>query len=218
LKNLKPLLVLSLVFAAIAAGAIWFKGCLRKDVRIPVQRQAPGGAFVLLKNYGKEIDVAAARYNIPAPYLKALCLLESSGRKPVPSRYEKHVFVRLKLVKAGLRNNYEHVTREHLSEANDEAIQNLASSWGPFQLMGYKCLLLDINVADLRGDNAVDFGARWINQTYGEKLRQGKFKDAFHIHNTGRPFPSSGRPVTHDPNYVKNGLKWMEYFKQHPGI
>jgi hypothetical protein len=213
MKTLRPLLVLLLAFTVLVFWAIWFKGCLPGRNNQQIQQAGHGGARMLLRNYGKEIDDAALRYKIPAAYLKALCMLESSGRKPVPSRYEKHVYVRLKLVKAGLRNNYEHVTRDHLLEANDEAIQNLASSWGPFQLMGYKCLLLNINVADLRGEQAIDVGARWINLTYGDKLRQGKFRDAFHIHNTGRSFPATGVPATHDRNYVNNGLKWMEYFK-----
>jgi hypothetical protein len=33
------------------------------------------------------------------------------------------------------------------------------------------------------------------------------------MHNAGSPFPKNGKTKTHDPNYVKNGLKWMNYFK-----
>lgn len=164
------------------------------------------------KNWGKDIERAAEKYKIPAAYLKALCMLESSGRKPVPVRFEKHVYTRLKLLKAGLRGPYEHVTRENLHNASDEAIQNLASSWGPFQLMGYKCLLLGIEVKDIRGEDAIDHGVRWIDLTYGKYLRQGRFEDAFHIHNAGRPLPASGKAATHDPRYIQKGLKWMRHF------
>jgi hypothetical protein len=100
-----------------------------------------------------------------------------------------------------------------LEDASDEALRNLSSSWGPFQLMGYKCLLLDIKIKDIRGNEAIYYGVKWIDLTYGKYLRAKKFKDAFHIHNAGKPFPKSGISKTHNPQYVKRGLKYMEVFK-----
>jgi hypothetical protein len=213
LRHFRPLIFVFIVAAAMAFAAVWFRGCMRpanwSTADTPL---APGGAEALEKNWAEAIEKAANKYKLPAAYLKALCMLESSGRKPVPSRFEKHVYTRLKLVKAGLRESYEHVTQESLDNASDEAIQNLASSWGPFQLMGYKCLLLGIEVKDIRGDDAVEYGVRWIDMTYGKYLRQGRFEDAFHIHNAGRPVPGSGRVATHDPRYIQKGLKWMRHF------
>ncbi|MGB2470589.1 MAG: hypothetical protein ACPIA5_07030, partial [Flavobacteriales bacterium] len=94
----------------------------------------------------------------------------------------------------------------------DDALRNLATSWGPFQLMGYKCILLDVNIRDIRGPNGVEHGADWINQTYGNSLRAGRFKDCFHMHNTGSPYPKTGLPRTHDPQYVPRGLAMMNQF------
>ncbi|MCO6494763.1 MAG: hypothetical protein J5I91_03660 [Bacteroidetes bacterium] len=173
----------------------------------------PAGLEQVEINYGKNIELAAKTFNLPSHYLKALCMLECSGRKVVKPRFESHVYKRLKKVKDGKLSNYEHVTSDMLSDATDDALRNLASSWGPFQLMGYKCLLLNIKIADIRSDDAVYWGVKWINETYGDLLRKGRYKDAFHIHNTGRPHPV-GAPKTYDPNYISKGLKYMAYFNK----
>lgn len=215
MRSMRPLLLVFVLCGLLAAGAVWFRGCIRPPAYTRFNGPlGKGGPEALEKNWGRDIEKAAEKHRIPAAFLKALCMLESSGRKPVPARFEEHVYTRLKLVKAGLRGSYEHVTRENLRNASDEAIQNLASSWGPFQLMGYKCLLLGIEVKDIRGDDAIEHGVRWIDMTYGKYLRQGRYEDAFHIHNAGRPVPSSGRHLTHDPKYVANGMRWMRHFNQ----
>ena len=173
-----------------------------------------GGVDKVIENHGFQIEQAANTYQISADYLKALCMLESSGTKTIVPRYEKHVFKKLKKVRDGDLENYEHVTQDMLKDANDEALKNLASSWGPFQLMGYKCLLLDIKIKDIRGDDAVLYGVKWINLAYGERLRKGQYKDAFHVHNAGKPFPKDGIPRTYDKQYVYKGLKYMDVFKK----
>ena len=45
--------------------------------------------------------------------------------------------------------------------------------------MGYKCILLDVNIRDIRGDQGVEHGADWINRTYGSLMRQGRYGTAF---------------------------------------
>jgi hypothetical protein len=147
-------------------------------------------------NYGIEVDNYAKMYNLPPSYLKALIVLESSGNKPANSRFENRVYKRLVLKYKG-----------RLSVA---AIKNLSTSWGPFQLMGYQVNKLNIHVKDIRGANSVKWGIKWINDSYGNYLREGKFEEAFRIHNTGKP---NGR--TFDPEYVKNGLMYIKYFNSH---
>ncbi len=161
-------------------------------------------------NYGGEVNRYAEVYKLPASYLMALIILESSGRKIIPPRFEPHVYERLKEVKEGKRVAFEHVMQHHLADASDEALKNLASSWGPYQLMGYKCLLLNIKVRDIRGKDAIYWGTRWIDLTYGNELRSGHFRNAFHIHNTGRKYPVAGKPFTHDPDYVNKGIWYMK--------
>ena len=166
------------------------------------------------ENYGAEIDKLAARFDLSPEFLKALIILESSGLKHVKPRFEKHIYRRLQNVRDGKLENLENITRKDIHDATDEALKNMASSWGPFQIMGYKCIWLDINLADLRGDDAVYWAVKWIDLTYGDYIRKGQYKDAFHMHNTGKPYPSSGKPKTHDPKYVQNGLGYMKNFEE----
>jgi len=210
-KNVKIARIAILLFTGTIISFLYFKGYwfpLRKDVP-----GAESGPQAVMDNYGAEIKQFSEDYQIPPEYVAALCMLESGGRKPVPSRYEKHVYARLKWVKLHVKNNYEHVTTSDLEDAGDEAIQNLASSWGPFQLMGYKCLLFDIKVKDLRGDSGVFWAMKWMTKNYGKYLKKKDYKSAFHIHNAGTPYPKTGKPRTYDPDYVQDGIKWMAYFK-----
>ncbi|MFN5641279.1 MAG: hypothetical protein ACK4V4_07785 [Sphingobacteriales bacterium] len=161
------------------------------------------------KNYGNDIELLSTKFDLPQEYLKALIILESSGNKKVPPRYEAHVFQ--KLVK--LRNNqlvsYEKLKPYHVKDATDDALKNLSTSWGPFQIMGYKCLELGVSVSDLRGDSAVYWGVYWINKEYGQYLKRKKYTEAFKIHNTGSP---TGE--TYDSKYVSKGLSHINYFER----
>lgn len=173
----------------------------------------PGGLEQVEINYGKEIEKVAEEFELSAAYLKALCMLESSGRKYIKPRFEEHIYLKLKALKNQEITQFENVTPHMIRDSGDEALRNMAKSWGPFQLMGYKCLYLQIQIADLRGKNAVYWAAKWINETYGDLVRAGEYKHAFHIHNTGKKFPNNGIPFTFHPDYVTNGLKYMEHFK-----
>jgi hypothetical protein len=167
------------------------------------------------QNYGEQIAEIADDMDLPYPYLMSLAVLECSGEKPAGQRFERHVFNELMKVKQGKRKKYELATREKLEDMDEEEIRALATSWGPFQLMGYKVFELDISIEELSNDDdACYHGARWIKKQYGKYLSKGKWKDAFHIHNTGKRFPISGRPKTHSPYYVSDGLRYMKHYSQ----
>jgi hypothetical protein len=165
------------------------------------------------QNYGEQIAEIAAEMELPYSYLMSLAVLECSGEKPAGQRFERHVFNELMKVKQGKRKKYEMATGEKLEGLDEEEIRALATSWGPFQLMGYKVFELDISIEELSNDeDACYHGARWIKKQYGKYLHKEKWKDAFHIHNTGKRFPLSGKPKTHDPYYVSDGLRFMKFF------
>lgn len=213
MKNLKGLFILFLILLAATATIVYLIPYLqRKEINIEDRKSGPE---MVTKNYGRAIDSCAAIFEVSPEFLKALCMLECGGRKVFEERFEPHVYEKLKKVKFGTMENFEHVTPAMLADANDDALKNLASSWGPFQLMGYKCLLLDIKVKDIRGADAVYYGTKWIELTYGNYLKKKKYRDAFHIHNTGMPHPAIGSPRTYDPDYCARGLKYMAYFKNH---
>ena len=165
-------------------------------------------------NYGDEVKKYSAELNLPYEYFMALIVLECSGNRPSGTRFEPHVFNRLKDVRDGNRRKYENVKPEIIANASDDALRNLATSWGPLQLMGYKCIGMKVNVEDIRGDDAVYHAMSWVNDEYGDLLRKGKYKDAFHMHNTGRKYPLVGKPKTHDPLYVQKGLQYIAYYKR----
>src|ERR1035437_783395 len=53
------------------------------------------------QNYGREVDSLCLKMNVPKSYIKALIMLECSGRKPATTRFEEHVYEKLKDVKRG---------------------------------------------------------------------------------------------------------------------
>ena len=162
--------------------------------------------------YGDEVEAACAEHGLPAPYFKALIFLESSGVAGQNPRFEPAVYERLQEVRDGRLERYGPITPELVSDASDDALRNLATSWGPMQIMGYHCVEIGVLVHDLRDTDALQWGILWADQTYGRYLRAGSPRDAFHMHNAGRPFPEQGPPRTHDPRYVGRGLRLMRAF------
>lgn len=165
------------------------------------------------RNYAEKIESSAEKYHVPKEYLLALIALECSGKKLVPHRFEPKVYNNLKLVQNNKLDNYDHIKARQLKNLSDRDLKKLASSWGPFQLMGYKKFELGCSVDDLNSKKGINYGVRWISETYGYLLKKGRFKDAFHVHNTGRNYPVIGPPLTFHRNYVPQGLKYMDAFK-----
>lgn len=219
-SRLKTAFTSLLVLGAFAAGLWALMHWRSSHAPLPSKTTWQAGPATLnaldltWQNYGAEAQAAAQRFDLPADYLLALITLECSGRIPAGARFEPGVHNRLLAVRSGDRRKYEQVKTSHLADASDAAVTNLATSWGPFQLMGYKCIDMEVNISDIRGDSAVWYGARWIAEEYGKHLRKGHFKDAFHIHNTGRKYPAVGGPRTHDPTYVEKGLERMGWFRE----
>lgn len=199
---------------AVLAGLVW--GALEFGRRWQGRWTGGGllhGHRVTQMHYGDEVVAEAAKRGLPAAYFLALIELETGGRRPAGRRFESHIFKRLQAVQQGRRDQLENVSTADLVGASEEALRNLATSWGPFQLMGYKCIGLEVQIRDLRGPDAVAHGIRWIDETYGDRLRAGQFKDAFHVHNTGKPYPAAGPPTTYHPDYVERGLASMKRFE-----
>jgi hypothetical protein len=198
------------LFLTLVLGASVLSGCTRAFWTAPSKRART------LKNYGPEALAEAEAEGLPYAYLMALITLECSGQRPCPSRKEPGRFGDLRDVRDGLSTRLENIRARDVHDASDEALWNLATSWGPFQVMGYKCIGLGVQVADIRGERSLHHGTRWIAQDYGHLLRAERYKDAFHWHNAGSTYPKTGGPRTYDPAYVDNGLDHMAWFEQHP--
>lgn len=195
--------------------SLWFALCNKEEIHITNHKS---GYEAAIHNYKDDVEKAAKEFDLPASYLMALIILECSGKKDIKPRFEKSIYKKLKQLKNKEITKFENLTYSTVKNADDDALRNLASSWGPFQLMGYKCTFLDIKLKEMRGEKAIYYGAKWINITYGDYLRAAKYKDAFHIHNTGEEYPSDDNPKTYDPDYVTKGLEYMEYFQNNYSI
>jgi hypothetical protein len=173
-----------------------------------------GGFPKAIKNYKKQIDSLAELFNLPAPYLMSVIMLESSGRKNTPVRFEQKIYDQLLQLQKGEIDKFENMKPADLKGVSKRSLKAFASSYGPFQIMGYKSFILKVPLDDLKGKNNLYYSIKWIEITYGDFLRDGDYKDSFHIHNAGEKFPADGIPRTHDPKYVSNGLSYLEYFEK----
>lgn len=172
------------------------------------------GAWDKMKaNYEKEIDKICTENNLPAHYFKALSILECGGESPAGNRYEPHVFKRLKEVRDGKSKRYGRFTTRQLKILTENTLRKMATSWGPFQIMGYHCIPLGITLDELTGKDAVKYGILWAKKNYGQYLEDRDFRQAFHIHNTGQKIPANGIPITHDRFYIDKGIEFMEKAK-----
>ncbi|TAF33660.1 MAG: hypothetical protein EAZ57_05105 [Cytophagales bacterium] len=164
------------------------------------------------KNYSAEVKKICETEKLPAAYFNALIILECSGRKPSGSRFEPHVYDKLLAVKEGRSKSYMNISSKRLENMDESTLKQLATSWGPLQLMGYHCLTLGISIDELKGPNTLKHSIRWCKKNYGKYLDKKDFKNAFHLHNTGRTHPEWWFSRTHDPDYVQKGLGYMDRF------
>ena len=208
-NRVQHLLSALLVFGGLFVGWQYYK---RTSSRHGTPLGDRAGKAAAENFYSQEVQRAAEKYDLDYGYLMALLMLECSGKKTAGARFEPHVFNRLKQVRDGKRTNYENVTAAHLADASDDALRNLATSWGPFQLMGYKCILLDVNIRDIRGPNGMEHGADWINQTYGQRDATRPLPRLLPHAQHGPALSRTGLPKTHDPQYVPRGMSMMKQF------
>ncbi|OQY02021.1 MAG: hypothetical protein B6I20_07295 [Bacteroidetes bacterium 4572_117] len=179
------------------------------------EKENKGGFDMAVLNYKQDVDSIAEIFNLPTDYLMALIILESSGKKKVYSRFEKRIYKKLLLTKMGKISGFEQINAKTLKLYSKKEIKKLSCSYGPFQIMGYKSIGLKISLQSLIGENHLYWAIKWINGDYGDYLRKGEYKNAFHIHNAGKKYPDDGIPTTYDPKYVEKGLKYMKHFKNY---
>ena len=163
-------------------------------------------------NYHEQLAPLARKHSLPENYLLALIALESSGRKIIPHRFESHVHEKLKLVKNGKKSNLEKVQTSDLKNVSNETMKQLASSLVPFQILWYKSYEIGVSLEELKNKRTIDLSLKWIDLNYGKYLREGRFQDAFHYHNTGRKLPRMGPPKTYNKEYIPKGMRYMDEF------
>jgi len=164
-------------------------------------------------NYEEVFATIAQEEGVKLEYLLALAVLECGGERPAGSRFEPHIYRKLLKVQSGKRDEFEGITSDDLDGLTDDELRKLATSWGPFQLMGYQSIRLGVEVEELvDGPDAFRLACIWMKKNYGNFLDEEQYRDAFHMHNAGSPFPSNGVAQTHSRDYVPRGMRYMKYF------
>jgi hypothetical protein len=162
----------------------------------------------------------ACRDSIVSPaFLAGLVSVENAPLNPTASRFEKGVYANLKNVRSASRfwnRSYNGITQKQLAGMSDDALVNLATSWGYTQIMGYHVLnnlhrpdSTPATLADLRDPGQhLRFAVQLLEKVARPYLERGMYQSVFRIWNTGSP---SGE--TYDPDYVFNALSVLTAFK-----
>jgi hypothetical protein len=139
--------------------------------------------------------------------------VENAQLNPHAYRFEKHVYEKLKKLRNPLvfwRREWNGITHADLRGTSDEALVNLATSFGYTQIMGWWAIPLRISVRDIRDPlRHLEVAVRLLRLTAGVELKMFRFGNTLRIWNTGRP---NGK--TYDPLYVQNALDVMEEYKR----
>jgi hypothetical protein len=177
---------------------------------------------------GKPIRDAVTNTTIPEAFIAALAANESSG-DPAKKHFESGAFLDLALVLAGRKPAFGSLGAQDLSgvlvksgisanplSAVTNKLMDLATSWGPTQIMGYQTLKLHLQVSDL-----IELPRHFVvcTQLLAEFIAEWKLvvrpistitvcEKLFRCWNTGEP-----NGITTDPNYVGKGLNRMAIYE-----
>ncbi len=170
----------------------------------------------IFERFGSRIDEACEASSVPTAFLAGLIGVEAGkdrrGRlREDATRFEAHVFNRLRQVRDGLRKSYNGISRRDLEQASDGAISNLATSFGLTQIMGWHMVKnLRGSIADLRDpDKHLGYAVELLEITAKRYLVAGDYESVLRIWNTGRP-----RGKTYHASYVPNALKVKAFYQE----
>jgi hypothetical protein len=156
-------------------------------------------------------DVCENSY-VPTAYLAGLISVEDASLDESATRFEPRVFIDLQNIRDGQPSKRKWVKQSDILDASDSALENLATSFGLTQIMGFhviKTFNKTITIDDLRDPKQhLKLAIHLIKKEAGKELKMGAFEKALRIHNTGNP---DGE--THDDNYVDNALGVMQEYE-----
>jgi hypothetical protein len=185
---------------------------------------AKGLAVKIKHSLGAEIARVCGGTMVPESFLAALISVENDRLNQHAFRFDRDVKDKLKRLQNPLvfwRREWNGITQADLKGASDDALTNLATSFGYTQIMGWwaipltKQLRESITVADIRDPlQHLWIAVRLLNLTANRYLKLHEYGAVLRIWNTGSPF---GRP--HDPEYVAHALAVdQEYRKLSAGV
>lgn len=175
---------------------------------------------------GPHIRAFSKFTSVPDAFWGSLTSLETGAwlRKNtiVPHRFEPHVQDYLIAIKLGTKREYGGITAKHLFNATETDIKKYASSWGLTQVLGYHCLRWGVPVERLEQPELhYQLAARLLAEfcEHFDLDQRMDHEQLLRAWNTGSPSKRKlpdGREVetTHDPEYVNNGLRRMELWRE----
>ncbi len=174
-------------------------------------RTSQGLATKIYHQLGGEIGRACAGTLVRSSFLAGLISVENSQLNPQAFRFEKAVFEKLKRLRNPLvfwRKEWSGITQADIQGASDDALANLATSFGYTQIMGWWSIRLTtllgrpVSISDIRDPKQhLGIAVRLLDLTAHRYLKTLSYANVLRIWNTGSP---TGR--THDPEYVANAL------------
>jgi hypothetical protein len=172
--------------------------------------------------WGAVIEAACTASSVPPAFLAALVANESGGN-PDAKRFEPGVLAQLFAVMLNRKAFYGSISRDNIIAFGQQvsstlnmqfivALDQLSTSWGLVQIMGYEVIALHTNgVAALQSPDSEMGVATRMLADFARRYQLDLAKDfsqMFDCWNTGRP-----HSPTADPNYIPNGLARMELYK-----
>ena len=124
------------------------------------------------------------------------------------------VYQELKKVREGHQEQYKQIQQHHVIAASDEALRELATSWGIFQIQGYKVVPYGIPLSKLRSQEELEYSVSWIAKSYGHHLKRQEYREVFFLHSPAAPVDQNEISKIQDSKYILNGLKHITWFKK----
>ncbi len=149
--------------------------------------------------------------SVPPMFIAALIANESGGNDLCKPRFEPNVYRRFQEVLAGKRVKYNGLGLARLKELWPKQINDISTSWGLTQIMGYHALKDGEQPEKLKDpEYALHLTLKLLSQfaeSFGLDLRND-FAELFTCWNTGKK-----NGTTHDPKYVSNGILRMRIYE-----
>lgn len=170
------------------------------------------------EKWGVAISAACKSSSVPPEFVAALIANESGG-DPTKDRFEPGVLTSLWQVLMGRSGSFGSIKLADLLlfaagrslNSSFLAIDNLATSWGLTQIMGYEGIAFGVPITDLQMPaTSLGITLRMLGQ-FASRFQLDMtrdFDEMFRCWNSGRP-----HAVTSDPNYSPNGLARMAIYK-----
>lgn len=164
--------------------------------------------------FGLKIARAVQGTPVPAKFVAGLISVEAGKKNgqitETATRFEPHVFAKLKQVRDGGLTQYNKIRRAQLKDATDDALQALSKSYGLTQVMGWWSLHLDCAVADLRDpEKHLDYAVKLMLLNSNGDFERQEYVGEYKQWNSG-----SETGKTHDPDYVFNAGSVMDAYAE----